>query len=116
MDTTTAIKDIRLFKSSIENSEALIQGEAMLMKFKEKTTANNRAVIYLRYLDNGQYLPLLRVFDGKDDLVLEEDLPETRNLDPLGEILPGRKKITIKPRKNVFAKGLEPISFALITE
>lgn len=93
--------------------EAITQGENMLMKFKEKRTSNNRAVIYLRYLNNGHYFPLLRVFDMEDNLLLEEDLPETDNLGSFGDILLSRKKITIKPRKNVFAKGFEPISFEL---
>lgn len=93
--------------------EAITQGESMLMKFKEKRTSNNNAVIYLRYLNNGHYFPLLRVFDMEDNLLLEEDLPETNNLDAFGDILLSRKKITIKPKKNIFVKELEPISFEL---
>ena len=93
--------------------EAITQGENMLIKFKEKRTSNNNAVIYLRYLNNGHYFPLLRVLDMEDNLLLEEDLPETNDLDAFGDILLSRKKITIKPRKNIFAKELEPISFEL---
>ena len=85
----------------------------MLMKFKEKKTSKNRAVIYLRYLDNCRYFPLLRIFDLEDTLLLEKDLPETNNLDAYGEIQLSGKKITIKPRKNCFAGNLEPITIML---
>ena len=94
-------------------SEALSQGENMLMKFKEKKAAKNKAVIYLRYLDNGRYFPLLRIFDLKDTILLEKNLPETNALDAYGEIQLSEKKITIKPRKNYYAKDLEPITFTL---
>ena len=94
-------------------SAATEQGENMLMKFKEKKTLKNRAVIYLRYLDNCRYFPLLRIFDLEDTLLLEKDLPETNNLDAYGEIQLSGKKITIKPRKNNFAEKLEPITFML---
>lgn len=94
-------------------SEALTQGEKMLIKFKEKQAANNKAVLYLRYLDNGRYLPLLRVFDLEDTILLEQDLPETNNLDAYGVIQLSGKKVTIKPRKNDLAQKLEPITFGL---
>lgn len=94
-------------------SEAVSQGENMHMKFKEKKTAKNKAVIYLRYLDNGRYLPLLKLFDLKDTVLLEKDLPETDDLDAYGEIQLSEKKITIKPRKNYYAKSLEPITIML---
>lgn len=93
--------------------EAITQGEDMLMKFKEKRTVKNSAMIYLRYLDNGCYFPLLRVFDSENNLLLERDLPETRDLNPFGDIQLGGKKVTIKPRKNVYAKELVPMSFEL---
>lgn len=51
-------------------SEAILQGENMLMKFKEKKSATNSAIIYLRYLDNGRYFPLLRVYDIRRKLIL----------------------------------------------
>ncbi len=85
----------------------------MLIKFKEKQAANNKAVLYLRYLDNGRYLPLLRVFDLEDTILLEQDLPETNNLDAYGVIQLSGKKVTIKPRKNDLAQKLEPITFGL---
>ncbi len=94
-------------------SEAVSQGENMLMKFKEKKAAKNKAIIYLRYLDNGRYFPFLRILDLKDTILLEKDLPETNDLDAYGEIQLSGRKITIKPRKNCFAKNLEPITFML---
>ena len=93
--------------------EAVTQGENMLMKFKEKRSTKNRAVIFLRYLDNGRFYPLLRVWDSDNNLILEKDLPESDELYAYGEIQLSTKKITIKPRKNYFAKNQEPISFIL---
>ena len=93
--------------------EAISKGENMTMKFKEKVATKNKAIIYLRYLDSGRYFPLLRVLDLEDNILLEEDLPETNSLDAFGTIQLSTKKVTIKPRKNMFAEGNEPISFAL---
>lgn len=93
--------------------EAISKGENMTMMFKEKVTTKNKAIIYLRYLDSGRYFPLLRVLDLEDNILLEEDLPETNSLDAFGTIQLSTKKVTIKPRKNMFAEGNEPISFAL---
>lgn len=96
-------------------SEAIAQGENMLIKFKEKSTAKNKAVIYLRYLDNGKFFPLLRVFNSEDDLILEKDLPETIDLIAYGEIRLSGKKVTVMPRKNAYSNvsELEPMSFML---
>lgn len=107
----TAQSDSDLIRSFV--SEAAEQGENMLMKFKEKRTSKNKAVIYLRYLDNGRYFPLLRIFDSEDTMILENDLPETNDLNAYGEIQLSGKMITIKPRKNCFAGNLEPITIML---
>ncbi len=93
--------------------EAVTNGEKMEMKYKEKQGAKNKAVIYLRYLDNTLFWPLLRVYDLEDHLLLEKDLPKDGRLDALGEIQLSAKKVTIKPRKNFFAEGFEPITFML---
>ncbi|MBP0974111.1 MAG: hypothetical protein J5851_09430 [Oscillospiraceae bacterium] len=103
--------DAALIRSCI--CEAETRGADMLVQFKEKQSAKNRAVIYLRYLDNGRYRPLLRVFDLHDTLLLEQDLPETHALDAYGEILLSAKKVTVKPRKNALAGDLAPITFQL---
>lgn len=94
-------------------SEAFTMGENMLMKFKEKRSAKNKAVVYLRYSDNGRYYPLLRVFDQEDAVILEKDLPETNDLDAYGEILLSGKKVAVKPRKNNLSQKTEPIVFML---
>lgn len=108
---TTAIEE-KVVHSCI--SDALKNGENMTMKYKEKTGAKNRAVIYLRYLDNTMYAPLLKVYDLAGNILLEKDLPETGTLDCFGEIQLSAKKVTLKPRKNYFAKDLEPINFMLL--
>lgn len=64
----------------------------MLVKFKEKRASKKQAIIYLRYLDNCRYFPLLRIFDLDDTMILEKDLPETNSLDAYGEIQLSSKK------------------------
>lgn len=91
--------------------EAVTGGEGMLMPFKEKTTAKRRAVIYLRFLDSCRYAPLLRVYDGDGNLLLERDLPQMVTLDALGELQVGLKKVTVKPRKNALTGGKKPLVF-----
>lgn len=83
--------------------QAIEQGENMLMKYKEKTSAKRRAVVYLRYLDRCIYYPLVHVYDMEDNLLFEKNLPETLTLESLGEIQVSTKRITIKSRKNAFA-------------
>ncbi|MBD5507266.1 MAG: hypothetical protein HDR05_04215 [Lachnospiraceae bacterium] len=92
-------------------TQALEQGENMLMKFKEKETVKRKAVIYLRYLDNCQYLPLLRVLDMEDRILFETDLPEMHDLNCLGNIQVSSKKVTVKPRQNAYTKTTQPFSF-----
>jgi hypothetical protein len=94
-------------------SEAVTQGSNMLMKYKEKVTQKGRAVLYLRYLDNFKFFPLLRVYDAADNVILEKDLPETTTFDNLGQISLSTKKVTIKPRKNSREAFYEPIEFEL---
>jgi hypothetical protein len=49
--------------------------------------------------------------DGHE--LLRKDLPETIDLNIIGEIQLSSKKVTIKPRKNTFTVDLKPITFAL---
>lgn len=94
-------------------SEAVTQGEDMLMKFKEKITSKGKAVLYLRYLDNGRYFPLLKVFDADETLILEKDLPESQTLDNFGQISLTSKKVTISPRKNSQSEFYKKIEYVL---
>ena len=91
--------------------ETVTGGEGMMMPFREKTTAKRRAVIYLRFLDSCRYAPLLRVYDGDGNLLLERDLPQIVTLDALGELQVGLKKVTVKPRKNALTAGKKPLIF-----
>ncbi|MDE7295008.1 MAG: hypothetical protein K2N72_11340 [Oscillospiraceae bacterium] len=95
--------------------EALSLGEDMLMVFKTKQGAKYKAVIYLRYTDEGKYFPLLCVYDENGAEILRQDMPMSHDLFMLGEIQLSSKKVTVKPRKNVFAQAqdLSPISFDL---
>lgn len=92
-------------------TQALEQGENMLMKFKEKVTEKRKVIIYLRFLNKCQYLPLLRVLDMKDKILFETDLPETPDLNYLGNIQVSNKKVTVKPRKNAYTKTIQPLVF-----
>lgn len=92
-------------------SSALAEGENMLMRFKEKKAAKTTAVVFLRFLDNARYLPLLCVYDAEGKEILRRDLPASIELLQIGEIALSSKKVTVKPRKSVFAKDLEPITF-----
>ena len=49
--------------------------------------------------------------DGNE--IFSANLPETIDLNIIGEIQLSSKKVTVKPRKNAFTKGLEPISFEI---
>lgn len=93
-------------------SDAIEQGENMLMKFKEKTSSGITAIVYLRFLDCGLYEPLLRVHDTDNHLLLEKKLKRTIVLDAYGEIRVSKKQVSIIPRRNSFTKGLEPMVFA----
>ena len=92
-------------------SAALSEGEKMLVRFKEKKAAKTSAVVFLRYLDEGKYLPLLCVYDADGKEILRRDLPASSELLQIGEIALSSKKVTLKPRKSVFAKDLAPITF-----
>ena len=89
------------------------KGSEMQMFFKEKKSAKATATIFLRLLDSGKYFPLLRVTDLDGQDILCKDLPETIDLNMIGEIQLSAKKVTIKPRRNAFTTDLEPISFEL---
>ncbi len=91
--------------------QAIEHGENMLMLFKEKSTSNRKAKIFLRFLYSFKYLPLLRVYDSNDRIIFEKDLPEILTLDCFGNIQLSSKKITIKPRKNIIATNMKDIVF-----
>lgn len=91
--------------------EAVTKGPEMLIRFKEKKAAKTAAVIYLQLLDNAQYQPILSVCDLQGNELLREALALTIDFSSLGEIQLGSRKVTVKPRKNVFAKDLQPATF-----
>lgn len=99
-----------IIRNSISQAK---EGSKMLMRFKEKKSEKCIATIFLRLLDNGKYFPLLCVTDLDNKVILHADLPEVIDLNIIGEIQLSSKKVTVKPRKNAFAKGLNPISYDL---
>ena len=92
--------------------EAAVKGAEMLMRFKVKKGTKAQATLFLRYLDNGSYWPLLTVTDLEGRELLRQNLPGTRDLSSLGEIRLSSRRVTVNPRKNTFAKELKPISFS----
>lgn len=90
-------------------TEALEQGEAMRMKFKESRTTTRIATLYLRYLDACLFSPLLQVCDTQGSVLLEKDLPAMLTLDALGSLSLSSHKVTIRPRKNAFTAHMPPI-------
>ena len=128
LDTTKAPKDIIQIIGNILTScfssedfsksrilsfiqQAVDEGENMLMKFKEKSSAKRKAIVFLRFLDTCKFYPLLKVYDENDKLIYEKDLPEAMTLDYLGDIQISTKRVTIKPRKNAFTTQYEPLVF-----
>ena len=91
--------------------EAVSLGKNMPMKYREKRSANRKAVICLYYDDQGRYQAELCVNDESGSELLKEKIPLSSNLLSLGEIQLNSKKVTIKPRKNAFSKHRPPISF-----
>jgi len=89
----------------------LEEGEKTLIFYKEKQAAKTKAVIYLRYLDNAHFYPLLCVYDNEGYEIFRHDFPENRETLNLGEILLSSKKVTVKPKKNYFARELESVTF-----
>lgn len=91
--------------------EAITLNVNMLIKFKEKQSAANTAVIYLRYLDCGMYQPHLIVSGLNGETLLKKDLPQMLEFNLLGEIVLSSKRVAIKPRKNAYTQSAKPISF-----
>ena len=114
---TISLVLVNLFKASknvIQNAIKEAQkGSEMRMLLREKKSTKATATIYLRLLDSGKYFPLLCVSDLDGHELLRKDLPETIDLNIIGEIQLSSKKVTIKPRKNTFTVDLKPITFAL---
>ncbi len=75
------------------------------MKFKEKRTVKRTAIIYLRYLDNCNYKPLLTVLDTQQTILFKTNLPEVKDLRYLGDIQLSTRKIIIQPRKCLSVKA-----------
>ena len=99
----------KIVKSSTD--DAVSKKADMLMRYKIKETANRKAILYLRYLDCGEYYPLLCVYDTEGNELLKKNLPICTDLNPYGTIILSNKKVTIKPKSNAFVRESKPISF-----
>ena len=101
--------DVQLLAGCVDS--AVKAGEAMTVVHKEKKSAKAAARIDLRYLDNGLYWPLLRVYDVNGAEIFCADLPQMKDLLALGDLQVSSKKVTIKPRKSSLTGNMEPITF-----
>lgn len=70
------------------------------MKYKEKLSANRKAILFLRYNDNCLFVPAVKIYDSDNKLILEKELPKTNNLDSFGSLILSNSKLTIKPKRN----------------
>ena len=52
------------------------------------------------YNDDCLFVPIVRIFDLENKLILEKELPKRNNLDNLGSLILTKNKLTIKPKKN----------------
>ena len=68
------------------------------MRYKEKLSSNRRAVIFLRYNDDCMFVPIVRIYDSENKMILEKELPERNNLDSFGSLVLTKNKLTIKPK------------------
>lgn len=81
-------------------SDAAINGEHMEAVLKRRKYCGKTAVLSVRYLDNGEYLPVIRVYNAEKKLAIEDILPCTKYLNVL-EILEFKNKcVTVRSRKN----------------
>ena len=70
------------------------------MKYKEKLSANRKAILFLRYNDNCLFIPAVKIYDSNNKLILEKELPKTNNLNSFGSLILSNSKLTIKPKRN----------------
>ena len=104
-----AYNDVQTIERCVD--AALQEAEAMTVLHKEKKSAKAAARIYLRYLDNGMYWPLLRVYDVNGTEIFSADLPQMRDLLALGDLQVSSKKVTIKPRKSSLTADMKPMVY-----
>ncbi len=86
---------------------ATTEGDGMLMRLKQKTTGARTAVVYLRLLDSGRYVPRVCVYDAEGHEFACGEMAETVDLFSVGEVRLGAHKVMVMPRKSVHADGIE---------
>lgn len=70
------------------------------IKYKEKISSNLKAIMFLRYSDNCQFIPIVRIYNLDNKLILEQECHEINSLDSLGSLVVTKNKLTIKAKKN----------------
>lgn len=101
-------KDTEIIENAFSEAK---KGSRMLMLFKEKKAEKGIAKIYLSLSDDGKYIPLITVTRTSGEEIFKAELPQTADLNIIGELVLSSKKVTVRPRKNASSKHLKPISF-----
>lgn len=79
--------------------ETLEKQEKMECVLQEKKYYGRKAVLSIRYLDTKEYLPIIRVYDTDNSLVLEDRLPCVKYLSVLDVMEFTSGRVTVRSKK-----------------
>ena len=79
--------------------ETLEKQEKMECVLQEKKYYGRKAVLSIRYLDTKEYLPIIRVYDTDNSLVLEDMLPCVKYLSVLDVMEFTSGRVTVRSKK-----------------
>ena len=121
----TGIKNAALLKTPQEQKqlfadtfeEVLREGEHLLLPYKKKENDSYTVEIFVRFNDEVDFLPLIRVTDTEGTIKAEQELHSYGRdefISQIGTITIGKSSVRIQPRKNWYADfyGLKPIKIA----
>lgn len=92
--------------------EILQKGEDFEVPYKTKESATLRACLWVGIADDLRICPRLRVTNQAGEAVLDRKMPRLPSFDfadQYGTILLSKKRVTIRPRRNVFAQRMQEI-------
>lgn len=93
------------FEEIIENVYQF--GENTEIEYKQKSNEDYTAIIYLRILDSGEFLPTVKIKKG-ERLIKSINLSKSVDLGALGSITISKHKVTIKPKTAIYYKDIPP--------
>ncbi len=74
---------------------------------QEKKYYGRKAVLSIRYLDTKEYLPIIRVYDTDNSLVLEDRLPCVKYLSVLDVMEFTSGRVTVRSKKKGIASAVD---------